>query len=284
MSFFEDYRDKSAVAHLERDDRGILLLRLHTRGGPFKFGSDNADRYQLCDLFIDIANDPDNKVLIMTGTGDSFCDDIAPGLASAQTDPLTWDHMYRNRRRLLMNLLEIEAPIVAAVNGPALMHSEVALLSDIVLASDTTVFQDRRHFLEGGLPADGVHVLWPFLLGPVRGKYFLITGQKIEADEALQLGIVNEVLSRDRLLARAWEHAEYIAARPILSVRYTRAVINFQLKQLMQQGLSHALALQGLANVQLRGWRMWDGGSPPDWEEPTWMAEPSPLRPRTPRN
>lgn len=247
MSVLEDYALKYRVAKMERQD-GILQVTLHTDGDSLRFGSDNSDRYQLADAFIDIANDPENLVIILTGTGAAFCEDIV--LSSVHDDPMKWDRVYRNRRRLLLNLLEIEAPIIAAINGPCLVHAEVALLSDIVLASDTVAFQDKPHFLRGSMPGDGSHVLWPYLLGSVRGKYYLLTGQRIEADEALRLGIVNEVLPIEKLLSRARELARFIVARPILSVRYTRAVLNLELRRLIQEHLGYGLALEGLAAVQ----------------------------------
>src|SRR5882757_10823067 len=130
MSVLDSYRNKYSVVNFERRN-GILQMTLHTDGGSLLFGSDDADEFQLFDAFMDVANDPENRAVILTGTGDSFCSDIHPDLPGRHGDPLTWDAIYRNRRRLLLNLFEIEAPIIAAVNGPARVHAEVACLCDI---------------------------------------------------------------------------------------------------------------------------------------------------------
>ena len=92
-----------------------------------------------------------------------------------------------NGRALLLNLLNIKVQVIAAINGPAWRHCEIPLLSDIVLASDTTQFQDSAHFMSGMLPGDGMHVLMPLLMGMNRGRYFLLTGQTLSAQEALSL-------------------------------------------------------------------------------------------------
>ena len=156
----------------------------------------------------DIGADPENKVVIMAGTGDSFCADIDFSSFSGDLGtPRGWDKIYWEGKRLLLNLLDIEVPMIAAVNGPALIHAEIAVLCDIVLASDTAAFQDAPHFPNGVVPGDGVHLVWPLVLGANRGRYFLLTGQKLSAQEALNLGVVSEVLPRDALLARAWELA-----------------------------------------------------------------------------
>jgi enoyl-CoA hydratase/carnithine racemase len=275
MSRLEEYATRCEVAKVERDEAGVVEVRLHTDDGSLRFGSDYLAPYQLADLFGDLSDDPENKVIILTGTGERFCDNVLAGLQAAHGNPMAWDRVMRNRRRMLRNLLEMEAPIIAAVNGPAIAHAEVPVLCDIVLASPTATFQDAPHFPLGGTPGDGAHVLWPFLLGPVRGKYFLLTGQEIHAEEALQLGIVNEIVPHDQLMARARELAQMIAARPPLSVRYTRQVINLGLKRLFEQDLGYGLALEGLAAVQIRGWRMHNGGAWPgaeEWGDPQWLS------------
>ena len=146
-----------------------------------------------------------------------------------------------------MNLLEIEVPIIAAVNGPALVHAEIPLLSDIVLAAESAEFQDAPHFPRGTVPGDGVHVVWPLLLGPNRGRYFLLTGQKLSAQEALALGVVSEVLPKDLLMARAWELAEQLSQQSTLALRYSRVVLTLHLKRLLQDMLGYGLAVEGLA-------------------------------------
>jgi len=154
---------------------------------------------------------------------------------------------YWDAKQLLMNLLDIEVPMIAAVNGPVFIHAELAVLCDIVLAAEHAVFQDAPHFPNGLAPGDGVHVVWPFILGINRGRYFLLTGQKLSAQEALNVGVVSEVLPANRLLPRAWELAEQMVKQPPLTLRYARVVLTQQLKQLMVDNLGYGLALQGLA-------------------------------------
>ena len=101
------------------------------------------------------------------------------------------------------------------------------------------------------VPGDGVHVVWPMLLGQNRGRYFLLTGQTLSAQEAQQLGVVAEVLPRERLISRAWELAEQLCQQPDLTLRYARVAITLNIKRQMQDMLGYGLAIEGLAAVDL---------------------------------
>jgi hypothetical protein len=150
----DEYTNKYQHAKLERRD-GILQVTLHTNGKELEWGS--GPHEELSYLFADIARDFQNKVVILTGTGESFCAN-PPLTGSANLKSSVWDRVYNEGKHLLMNHLNVEVPMIAAVNGPAHRHAELAVLCDIVLAAEHTTFQDSAHFLNGTVPGDGVHI------------------------------------------------------------------------------------------------------------------------------
>ena len=240
---FEEYRQKYRHVRMQRRD-GILEICVHTNGGSLKWGALPHEELSYC--FADIGADRENKVIIITGAGDSFCaeTDIA---SFGEFTPQVWGTQYFESKRLLNNLLEIGVPVIGAVNGPAHIHAELAVLSDIVIASENATFQDGPHFPIGVVPGDGVHYIWPALLGPNRGRYFLLMGQILDARSALELGVVSEVVPQDQLSARAWELAGQIASRPVLTRRFSRAVLTQEWKRLTLEHLGHGMGLEGLA-------------------------------------
>lgn len=240
---FEDYASRYAHATLERDEHGVVEVRLHSDGGPLVWGA--APHTELGYLFSDLAADPDNRVVILTGTGDRFCADLDDSWVGEMT-PEKWNVIYNHGRRLLQRLLDIEVPVIAAVNGPATVHAELAVLADIVLCAEHAHFADAPHFRFGTVPGDGVHVVWPMLLGPNRGRYFLLTGERLPAAEAQRLGVVAEVLAPDALLPRARALAARLAAQPTTTLRYTRDAIVRPLRRAIAEGLASGLALEGL--------------------------------------
>ncbi len=248
MRSFEEYAQAYEHVRMRRED-GILELTLHSDGGSLHWGSRPHTELGYC--FSDVGCDPDNKVIILTGAGDEFIARLDKSWVGEMT-PEHWREIYSHGRRLLMNLLDIEVPMIAAVNGPATVHAELALLCDIVLANDQATFKDAPHFRFGTVPGDGVHLIWPLLLGMNRGRHFLLTGKKFDAREALDLGLVAEVLPRDELNARAWELARDLAKHPAITLRYTRLAITQLLKQALQDNLSYGLALEGLG-----AWNQW---------------------------
>ena len=239
---FDQYANKFEHIALERQD-GILTIRLHTDGGPLKWGAHIHEELGYC--FTDVGTDRDNKVVIITGTGDAFINDF-DAASFEEMSAEFYDQLYYDGKRLLDALLSIEVPVIGAVNGPAMIHAALAVLSDIVIASDDAVFGDFAHWPAGVVPGDGLHIVWPHLIGANRARYFLLTGQVLDATTAHDLGVVSEVLPKAKVMERALELARSVAAQPILTRRYTRVAFTHEWKRLMHNHLGYGLALEGM--------------------------------------
>jgi enoyl-CoA hydratase/carnithine racemase len=272
---FDTYCHKYESISLERTPDGVLTVTLHEPGQPdraLEYGGRPIDwhsphlEWSYC--FNDIARDRDNEVVIITAAGERFIghhriarvdgkpdnivvpDDETGASLVGRVPPVDiklWDTTLHNGAHIQMGLLNIDVPVIGAVNGPALTHADLVVQSDIVICTDTTVFADQAHF-EAGMfaPGDGVAEIWLQLIGRNRGRYFLLTGQRIGAREALELGIVSEIVSRDRLLPRAHELAQQLLQRPRLVRRYARQLMVHDLKKRMLDHVGYALALEGL--------------------------------------
>ena len=245
-----DYATRYETIRFARNE-GVLEVTLTTRGGEALWGvTERSLHSELGHAFTNIALDPENKVVLLTGTGATFIAGMDPEERAPETNlQAMWDRVYREGVALLENLLAIPVPVIAAVNGPATIHAELAVLSDIVLAAEHAEFADLAHGPTGVVPGDGVHTVWPMLLGPNRGRYFLLTGQRLSAQEALRLGVVGEVLPAEQLMPRARQLAAQLARLPVRMLRHTRMLLVRDLRRRLRDELEVGLALEALAMI-----------------------------------
>jgi enoyl-CoA hydratase/carnithine racemase len=248
MADLATYKDAFAHAKITRSKSGVLEVALHTNGDTLVFNGHTHE--QFVDLFHAISSDPDNRVVILTGSGNAFMESITLD-GFDFFSPQGYDKIYREGRKVLMNILDIEVPLIAAVNGPVRLHSEYILLADIVLATPSTVFQDKPHFEFGIVSGDGVHLLWQEAIGTIRGRYFILTRQELDAQTAKEWGAVNEIVPADKLLARAREIAEGLAKLPSLTTSYTRIAMTQKLRRIIDEGVTLGLALEGISAAEV---------------------------------
>jgi enoyl-CoA hydratase/carnithine racemase len=245
MSSFEAYADRFETLRMTRKD-GILEVQLHTDGAELQWGVLPHD--ELAAAFRAIAQDLANRVMILTGTGDAFSGP-RPSERDAHIHAMpaeAWEERHANGTELMDSLLSIQALVIGAVNGPAVRHCEIPLMSDIVLCSEDAEFQDSAHFPNDLTPGDGINVATSMVMGPTRSHYFHLTGQIIDAPRALEWGLVNEVVPKRHLLPRAREIARQLVRQRPMVTRHTRILHTLQLRKQMLELVGYGLALEGL--------------------------------------
>jgi enoyl-CoA hydratase/carnithine racemase len=251
MTTLKDYENKYEFIKFTRRD-GVLEMRLHHNGNPFVLTE--MAHHGLGFAFADVGDDSENRVIILTGTGDRYCTEFDYGSFISTMYPDVHDYWVRTRtdgHRLVSAFLDIPVPVIAAINGPIFSHSELPLLADIVLANTNVAFRDGTHVTAGLPPGDGMQTVWTTLLGPNRGRYFLLTGQLIGAQQALDLGVVSELLAPEDLLPRAWELATELAQWPRVSLSATRTVLIHEWKRLIGQQLHQGITYETVAAIAM---------------------------------
>lgn len=159
-----------------------------------------------------------------------------------------YEYAYKDGRTNVSSLInELEIPTIGVLNGSG-GHAEICLMCDITLCAEEAIIFDP-HFNIGSVPGDGIHSCLQELLGVKRAAYALITGQQIDAELALEYGLVNEVLPRDQLLTRAWKLADHIMSQPRVTRRLTTQIIRRPWKRRIVDDLDGGFGIQMFAHL-----------------------------------
>jgi enoyl-CoA hydratase/carnithine racemase len=244
-----DYAERWADYFAMRRKDGILEVRMHTNGGPAEWGLEIHRAF--IPAFADIGHDPENECVIFSGTGDRFLASmdaagwVRNGFGKPYDFQKGYDFWYNDQVHEPFALLNLEIPVIAAINGPFFIHQELALLNDLVICSQSTTMADGHYTGMGIVPGDGVQTLFRELMGINRAKYFLLTGQTLTAQQMLEMGLVGEVVPDDQLLERAWELARHVFMKRSRSHRrMTRALLVQPWRELLTRELPMGMAME----------------------------------------
>jgi enoyl-CoA hydratase len=214
---------------IERHDNGVAVVTLNR---PERLNAVNGPMHaELARFSRDFADDRGLRVLVLTGMGRAFCagGDFGPGdpIGSNPDGP----NMWTEGRQIVDHILECEKPIIAAVNGYAMgLGANVALLCDVVVAGPNAVFADT-HVNMGIGAGDGGQLIWPFLIGVNRAKYFLMTGDRVTGKEAHEIGLVNfYVEEQAQLMPKAMAIAQRLAAGAPQAIAASKMAVNAYLR------------------------------------------------------
>lgn len=247
---FEEYREVfKDFFKLERRADGVILAEAHTLGGPIQLSVQN--HRALGQMLKVVGADPENELLILTGSGDEFMMESDPkGFELEDADMPYWayEHAYKDGRINVSSLInDLEIPTIGLFNGSG-FHSEIVLMCDITLMSDEASIFDL-HYDIGSVPADGIHNAFQELLGVKRAAYALLTGEAINAQTALEYGMVNEILPREQLIARAYAIADHIMSQPRTTRRLTTQIIRRPWKKRIVDDLDGGFGIQMFGHV-----------------------------------
>lgn len=201
---------------------GIATIRLNRPGKKNSFTMDMIDQW--VEALEKSRKDADVKVIVVTGTGDSFCSgaDLA-GLRDAENCAIDHKNMlWEQIHRVALIMEDIDKPIIAAVNGIAVgAGMDMALMCDLRFVADTARFSEG-YIRIGVVPGDGGCYFLPRLVGVAKALELFWTGDFIDAREALRIGMVNRVYPADKLMEETYDFARKIADSPELAIRTTK--------------------------------------------------------------
>jgi enoyl-CoA hydratase/carnithine racemase len=243
--YYSNYRSLK----LTKDANGVLVAEFHTNGGSLNFTAQ--DHTEFVDAFYRISQDRSLSIVIFTGAGGNFIPSIDFSTFGNVTDPGVWSQVHDEGVQILENLTSIRVPVIAAVEGRAYVHTEYALLADVIVAGKGATFNDTPHFLGGIVPGDGIFQTWSYRAGPGRAEAFLLNPQPLTAQTAHDWGVVAEVVPDGMALTRARELAAIYLKAPEVTRRNTRIHFIQPLKERIIREVGYGLSLEGASATDL---------------------------------
>jgi len=198
---------------------------------------------ELVRLFEDLKAEKTARAVVFTGSGRAF----SAGGDFRWMSSVKPENLYELRRegkQIVWSLLDVELPIVAAINGPAIgLGATLALLCDVIFMADTATIADP-HVRVGLVAGDGGAAIWPLALGPALAKRYLMTGDSLTAADAERLGLITSRVPAQQLQDEALAFAHRLADGAPLAVRYTKMAVNQLVKQSLTNAFDYSMALE----------------------------------------
>ncbi|MEZ5709810.1 MAG: enoyl-CoA hydratase/isomerase family protein [Blastomonas sp.] len=201
-------------------------------------------------IFIDVDADEEVDVVILSGSGGAFCagGDLNWLLEMHGNVAATAIGIKRDRK-IQNSILDLEKPIIAKVDGPAIgLGCSLALYCDFVYASERSIFADP-HVSIGLVAGDGGAVMWPQLIGYARARRYLLTGDAISAAEAADMGLITEMVPEGELDEKVARMAQKLARGATHSIAWTKAAINAGLKVTANAVIDRAAAFENVTQL-----------------------------------
>jgi len=244
-SYFTAFKGMS----MQRDAAGVLVVTFNSDGGPLIFSAETHTSFT--EAFYRIAQDRNNKIVILTGAGGEFIPGIDFPSFGNVADPDVWSQVHDEGVQVLENLANIRVPVIAAIEGKAFVHSEYALIANVIVAGEGATFGDLPHFAGGIVPGDGIFTTWSYRAGPGRAEAFLLNPEPISASTAKEWGVVAEVVPDGSALDRARQLASLYLKQPEVTRRNTRIHFIQPLKERLVAEVGYGLSLEGASAADL---------------------------------
>src|SRR5580693_3927932 len=244
-----DYFSAYRQLKLTRDAKGVLVVEFHSNGGSCIMNAQGHTEF--VDAFYRIGQDRANTIVIMTGAAGDFIIDVDWSSFGDVSDPGVWSQIHDEGAQVLENIANIRVPVIAAIEGRAYIHSDYALLANVIVAAESSTFQDVGHFAVGVVPGDGIFTTWSYRAGPGRAEAFLLNPRPLPANTAHEWGVVAEVVPNGKALARARELAALYLKAPEVTRRYTRIHFIQPLKERIVREVGYGLSLEGASSAAL---------------------------------
>lgn len=243
MALFDDYQT------ILFGRRGRVLEVTLNR--PDKLNATDAVLHaELARLFVDISNDPDSDVVVLTGAGRAFSagGDVA-WMQEAIDEPERFEQTVREAKQIVFGLIDCEKPVIAKLNGHATgLGATIALFCDVIFAAEHARIGDP-HVSIGFVAGDGGAVIWPQLIGYARAKEYLLTGDLMTATQAAQMGLINHAVPADELDERVNAFADRLVNGATKAIRWTKMSVNIGLRDLATSIMDASLAYEALSNM-----------------------------------
>ena len=231
-------------------DEGVAKVTIN-RPDVYNAANDRL-HWELGQIWLDIGQDPDVRVAVVTGAGRAFSaggdlEDIE-GRTRMEMGKAA-EEMLRvmgEASALVYNMVNLDKPVISAINGVAVGAGlAVALMADISIAAEDARITDG-HTRLGVAAGDHAAMIWPLLCGMARAKRYLLTSDFIDGREAERIGLVSMVVPGDKLMDTAMDYARRLADGPQSAIRFTKRALNQWLRLGGLASFDYSLALETL--------------------------------------